>query len=275
MISFDNVSFKYSSSENSVLDGISLDIEEGSFVAVLGHNGSGKSTLAKMINGMLLPTEGKVNVMGMDTSSEEAQNKIHRKVGMVFQNPENQIIYSIVEEDVAFGPENQCLPREEIRRRIDDSLEKVGMSQYVKADTFSLSGGQKQRIAVAGVLASGPDCIVFDEATSMLDPKGRRDILDIARKLNKEDGITIIWITHLMREIVNADRAIVMNSGRIMLDDKPAEILARVDDMRLLGLGVPQVHQLFHRLNEEGYDFDLTDIDKCSEQLKAMINAAD
>lgn len=277
MICFENVSFKYKNMNRPVLDDVMLSIEDGSFVVVLGRNGSGKSTLAKHINGMLQPTSGKVTVFDMSTSEEQNLKQIHKQVGMVFQNPENQIVHSIVEEEVAFGPENLCLPREKIRTRVDEALETVGMTKYLNSDTHSLSGGQQQRIAVAGVLAARPKCIVFDEATSMLDPKGRKDILKLAHKLNREEGITIVWITHLMREVQNADRVIVMNKGRVFLDDAPGKILARVEDMELLGLGVPQVYELFQRLNvllqsdENAPIFDLTDIDECVRKLDELL----
>lgn len=277
MICFENVSFKYKNMNNNVLDNVTLSIEDGSFIVVLGRNGSGKSTLAKHINGMLCPTEGTVNVFGMDTSEENNLKKVHKNVGMVFQNPENQIVHSIVEEEVAFVPENLCLPRETIRKRVDEALETVGMEKYVLAGTHSLSGGQQQRIAVAGVLAARPKCIVFDEATSMLDPKGRKDILELAHKLNYEEGITIVWITHLMREVKEADRVIVMNKGKIFLDDRPEKIMASVEEMELLGLGVPQVYEFFYKLNEslQGHEnspkFDLNDLDGCVRQLKKLL----
>lgn len=277
MICFENVSFKYKNMNKTVLDNVTLTIEDGSFVVVLGRNGSGKSTLAKHINGMLRPTEGTVNVFGMDTSDNKNLKKVHKTVGMVFQNPENQIVHSIVEEEVAFGPENLCLPRETIRKRVDEALETVGMEKYMQSGTHSLSGGQQQRIAVAGVLAARPKCIVFDEATSMLDPKGRKDILKLAHKLNKEEGITIVWITHLMREVKDADRVIVMNKGKVFLDDKPEKIMASVEEMELLGLGVPQVYEFFYKLNEslQGHknapSFNLNDLDECVRRLKESL----
>lgn len=247
------VGFSYSPEEPGVLTGIDLKIEKGSYTAVLGHNGCGKSTLAKLLCGILLPTEGSVFVSGMNTSDEENAFEIRKKCGIVFQNPDNQIVASVVEEDIAFAPENLGLPREEIRRRVDEALETVDMSGYAQHATYKLSGGQKQRIAIAGVLAMGPDCIIFDEATAMLDPNGRKDIVSAMKRLNKEMGMTVITITHYMNEAVEADRIIVMNQGRIIADGTPKEIFAEVETLKSVSLAVPQVTELMFLLEQDGF----------------------
>lgn len=239
-----------------VLDGVSLDIEEGSFVAVLGHNGSGKSTLAKHLNAILLPSGGKVYVDGIDTADEDKLLDIRRTVGMVFQNPDNQIVATTVEEDCAFGPENLGVAPEEIRRRVDETLAAVGMAQFAQSSPSMLSGGQKQRVAVAGVLVMRPKIIVFDESTAMLDPVGRRDVFSLARKLNREEGITVVWITHFMDEAVLADRVAVMDDGKIAMLGAPREVFAHVDEIRALGLDVPEMMRLAAELRRKGLKLD-------------------
>ncbi|MBQ0101869.1 MAG: energy-coupling factor transporter ATPase [Firmicutes bacterium] len=240
--------------ENYILKGISLGIEEGSFVCVLGHNGSGKSTLAKIMNLVCTPTSGSVTVDGRTITEEPDEDtvfEIRGKVGMVFQNPDNQLVTTIVEDDVAFGPENLGVPSEEIRKRVDAALATVGMTEYAKHSTSMLSGGQKQRVAIAGVLAMQPRCIIFDESTAMLDPQGRRAVMDTIEKLHSEKGMTIIHITHNMDEAVNADRVIVVNDGRIFLDGTPSEVFSQEKKLREAGLGVLQVTELFGMLTRE------------------------
>ncbi len=249
-VKLDNVKFEYSvygSGANRVLDGIDLQIEEGEFVALVGHNGSGKSTLAKLLNVLLTPTE------------DELIFEIRKRVGMVFQNPDNQMIASIVEDDVAFGPENLGVPRDEIIRRVDWALEKVGMSDMRRSTPFKMSGGQKQRIAIAGVLAIRPDIMVLDESTAMLDPQGRREVLSVAKKLNKEDGMTVILITHFMDEALEADRIIVMDGGKIAIDGAPREVFRESSKLKEMGLGVPIAKDVAERMLENGLPID-TDI---------------
>lgn len=258
-VKLDNVKFQYAtygSKPEKVLDGISLTIEEGEFVALVGHNGSGKSTLAKLLNVLLSPTEGKIEVFGMDTLDESLIFEIRKRVGMVFQNPDNQMIASIVEDDVAFGPENLGVPREEIVKRVDWALEKVGMSEMRRSTPFKMSGGQKQRIAIAGVLAVKPDIMVLDESTAMLDPKGRREVLDVAKKLNKEEGMTVILITHFMDEALEADRIIVMDDGKTILDGSPEEVFKESEKLKSVGLGVPRAKDVAERLRERGLPID-------------------
>lgn len=252
-ISAKGLEFSYSPEEPKVLNGIDLDIEKGSYVAILGHNGCGKSTLAKLLCGILLPNEGIVLVDGMSTVDEENAFEIRKKCGMVFQNPDNQLVASVVEEDIAFAPENLGLPREEIRRRVDMALETVDMTSYAKHATYKLSGGQKQRIAIAGILAMRPDCIVFDEATAMLDPSGRKEIVAAMKRLNKEYGLTVVTITHYMNEAIEADRIIVMNQGEIIGDGKPEEIFTQVEKLQSVSLSVPQVTELLYLLEQDGY----------------------
>ncbi len=255
MVTMKNVTFEYKSAEDervAALKDISLTIEKGEFVVVLGHNGSGKSTLAKLINGLLLPTEGEVYVNRMSTLDEDRIWDIRQKAGMVFQNPDNQIVATIVEEDVAFGPENQGINPKEIRKRVDEALEIVGMSEYRKHAPHLLSGGQKQRIAIAGVLAMKPDCIILDEPTAMLDPSGRKEVISTIKKLNKEENKTIIHITHYMDEATQADRIIVMSEGKISLEGTPKEVFSQVDKVLNLGLDVPQVTELAFILRKEG-----------------------
>ncbi len=248
-IELDNVSFRYRPNDPDVLQRLTLSVEKGSYVAVLGHNGSGKSTLAKLLCGLLQPREGSVTVAGLSTSDENALPRLREKCGMIFQNPDNQLVASVVEEDVAFAPENLGLPREEIRKRVDDALAAVGMTDYVKHATAKRSGGQKQRVAIAGVLAMQPDCILFDEATAMLDPNGRRDISAAMKKLNREKGITVLTITHYMSEAIEADRVLVLDHGRLLMDGTPREIFSRVDELQAVSLSVPQVTDLLHRFH--------------------------
>lgn len=248
------LSFSYSPEEPKVINDLDLTIEKGSFVAILGHNGCGKSTLAKLLCGILLPNQGKVFVNGMDTSDEEKSFEIRKSCGMIFQNPDNQLVASIVEEDIAFAPENLGLPREEIRARVDSALETVGMTEYIRHATYKLSGGQKQRIAIAGVLAMSPQCIIFDEATSMLDPNGRKEILSAMKRLNREMGITVVTITHYMNEAVEADRIVVMNQGEIIADGAPKEIFSQVEKLQSVSLDVPQVAELMYLLEQDGID---------------------
>lgn len=234
------------------IDHVDLEIEKGSFVAVLGHNGSGKSTLAKHLNGILLPTEGTIWVSDLDTSDEEALWEVRKTAGMVFQNPDNQIIGNVVEEDVGFGPENIGVPTEEIWRRVDESLEKVGMTMYRKRSPNRLSGGQKQRVAIAGVMAMKPQCIVLDEPTAMLDPNGRKEVIRTVHDLNRAEGITVILITHYMEEVIDADRVIVMEGGSVVMDGTPREIFSSVERLKEWRLDVPQVTELAFELKKKG-----------------------
>ena len=252
-----------------VLDGVDLEIEQGSFVAILGHNGCGKSTLAKHFNAILLPSGGTVYVNGMDTGDGEKLLDIRRTVGMVFQNPDNQIVANVVEEDVAFGPENLGVPTEEIQRRVTAALRAVGMEDFTLHAPHHLSGGQKQRIAIAGVIAMEPACIVLDESTAMLDPLGRREVLDTVRKLNREKGITIVLITHHMDEAAMADRVVVMDSGRVVMDGAPGEVLVRVEDLQAIGLAAPHTVELLHGLRQDGFDvpLDALSIQACAEAI--------
>lgn len=236
------------------IDGVSLDVEPGQFIAVLGHNGSGKSTLAKHLNALLFPTEGAVWINGMDTKDQSLLWDIRQTAGMVFQNPDNQIIGQVVEEDVGFGPENMGVPTEEIWKRVKESLMAVGMYDHRKKSPNRLSGGQKQRVSIAGVIAMHPRCIIMDEPTAMLDPSGRADVIDAAITLNKEENITIILITHYMEEAINADRIFVMDEGRVAMRGTPREIFSRVEEMQALHLDVPQVTLLSHKLRQAGLD---------------------
>ena len=274
IIELKNVTFEYKSSgeENRVvraLDRVDLAIEEGSFTGIIGVNGSGKSTLAKNMNGLMLPTEGEVLVKGMNTRDPETIWKIRQTVGMVFQNPDNQMVSSIVEDDVAFGPENLGVDPEEIRERVDMALKDVGMYDFRKKAPHMLSGGQKQRIAIAGVVAMLPDVIVFDEPTAMLDPKGRREVLEIIRKLNQESGKTVVLITHFMDEVARADRVVAMDDGKIVLDGKPREVFREVDRLKELGLDVPFATELSQRLRQEGIAIpeDVIFMDELAEEI--------
>lgn len=257
--------------QHVVFDGLDLTIAEGSFVAVLGHNGCGKSTLAKHFNAILLPQGGSIYVYGMDTTDESLLLEIRRTVGMVFQNPDNQIVSNVVEEDVAFAPENLGVPPVEIRQRVDDALRQVGMYEYRKHAPHLLSGGQKQRIAIAGVIAMRPKCIVLDEPTAMLDPQGRREVLQTILRLNREAGITVVLITHHMREAAAAQRVIAMSEGKIIADGTPKEVFTQVELLRSVGLSVPETTQLLYALRAEGYDLplDALSIDECAEALLA------
>ncbi len=274
MLQTEHLSFTYPAEEGvsastTALEDVSLSIEKGSFVVVLGHNGSGKSTLAKHMNAVLLPSGGTVYVEGMDTKDEALLLEIRRRVGMVFQNPDNQIVANVVEEDVAFAPENLGVPSEEIRQRVDDALAAVGMSEFTRHAPHLLSGGQKQRVAIAGVIAMAPECIVLDEATAMLDPSGRREVLSAIRTLNKERGITVVLITHHMDEAMDADRLIVMNDGKLVMDGTPAEVFTQVEALRTMGLAAPDTVELLYGLRQNGMDVPLTalTVDDCAAAI--------
>lgn len=279
-IAAEHLSFHYTDEENKaaspeILKDLSLTLEPGTFAAVLGHNGCGKSTLAKHMNGILLPTGGKMWVAGMDTADETKLYEIRQRVGIVFQNPDNQIVATIVEEDAAFGPENLGLPPEEIRRRVDDALKAVGMYDYRMHAPSQLSGGQKQRVAIAGIIAMRPSCIVLDEPTAMLDPKGRREVMKTIRLLNRNYGITIVLITHYMEEAAQADRVIVMDEGNILLDDTPEEVFSHVEQMKQIGLDVPQVTELVYELRQAGIPLDSHIIteDACVQALLEQLGS--
>ena len=269
MISISEVEYSYDDSPVKALDGVSLEIGDGEFVAIVGHNGSGKSTLAKMLNALILPDSGRVTVFGMDTADEDVTLDIRRKVGIVFQNPDNQIVTTVVEEDVGFGPENLGIPTEEIIERVNNALDAVGMTDYAKAAPHMLSGGQKQRIAIAGVLAIQPDVLVLDEATAMLDPIGRKAVLEIASRMNKEKGITVVMITQYMDEAVIADRVVVMNEGRIAMQGTPQEIFRRGEELRAIRLDVPVMVELRDELVEKGLiePADALDVDGMAEVI--------
>lgn len=273
LIEFDNVSFSYLKTDENdnevvipVLKDFNLKIEQGSFVAILGHNGSGKSTVAKLTNGILFPSKGKVFVDGIQTKDDESIFDVRRNVGMVFQNPDNQIVSSIVEEDVAFGVENFGVPSEECRKRVDEALKTVGMYEYRHKSPSKLSGGQKQRVAVAGIIAMKPKCIVLDEPTAMLDPIGRKEVIDTITRLNRDEGITIVLITHFMDEAVKADRVVVIDDGIIKLDGKPGDVFADVDKIKSLRLDVPQSTQLVHDLKINSKETVLN-AQQCAELL--------
>lgn len=253
-IEITNLQYKYNRDEEEItaIYDIDLTIHEGEFVGIIGHNGSGKSTLAKLINGIIMPTKGDIFVYGMNTKDETQIWNIRQRAGIVFQNPDNQIVATIVEEDVAFGPENLGVEPAEIRRRVDEALEKVGMAQFKDRKPHQLSGGQKQRIAIAGILAMEPSCIIFDEATAMLDPAGREEVLACIKQLNKENNTTVVYITHYMEEIVDADRIIVLNQGDILMQGSPKEIFARVEELQAVYLDVPNITNLAHLLKKEG-----------------------
>ena len=261
--------------EHVVFDGLDLAIEAGSFVAVLGHNGCGKSTLAKHFNAILLPAGGRVTVYGMDTKDEALLLAIRQAVGMVFQNPDNQIVSNVVEEDVAFAPENLGVPSEEIRRRVDAALKTVGMYEYRAHAPQLLSGGQKQRVAIAGVLAMKPKCIVLDEPTAMLDPQGRREVIETVERLNREEGMTVVLITHHMDEATHAGRVVAMNDGEIVADGTPAEVFSQVELLRSVGLSVPETTELLYALRADGFDLplDALSIDQCAQALYDRIKA--
>lgn len=273
IIEIKDVTYEYNSFDSDekkkAVNKVSLGVKEGEFLVVLGHNGSGKSTLAKLFNGLLIPTEGDVLIKGLNTKSEDDIWTIRQEIGMVFQNPDNQIVATIVEEDVAFGPENQGIEPSQIRQLVDESLKIVGMEDYKKHAPHLLSGGQKQRVAIAGILAMNPDCIVFDEPTSMLDPNGRLEVMETINKLNKEEGKTIILITHYMDEAVQGDRVLVMEKGEIVLEGTPREVFKEVDKIKELGLDLPQATELAYELRKEGFDIP-DDILSVEELLKVL-----
>lgn len=275
-----DVYFSYQSEDEevtepiNVLNGVSLEIYKGEFVAILGHNGSGKSTIAKHFNGILVPQSGTVTINGMDTKDEEKLFDIRQTVGMVFQNPDNQIVATIVEEDVAFALENLGVPPAEIRERVDEALKTVKMYEYKDHAPHRLSGGQKQRVAIAGVIAMRPECIVLDEPTAMLDPNGRQEVLKTIKKLNKKFGITIVLITHYMEEAAQADRIIVMDNGNVVLEDNPKKVFSQVEKLKSIGLDVPQVTELCYQLQQNGLDIgtEIIDEDECVDALISLLS---
>ena len=276
IIKFENVNFRYEGnsefSEPLAINGLNLEIRSGDFVAVLGHNGSGKSTLAKLTNAILLPEQGRVLINGMDTSDEDLTYDIRQTIGMVFQNPDNQIVATIVEEDVAFGPENLGVEPQEIRKRVDDALKTVGMYDYRQHEPHKLSGGQKQRVAIAGVIAMQPECIVLDEATAMLDPRGRQEVMKTIRMLNKEFGMTVVFITHFMDEAVIANRVVVMDNAEVILDGAPKKVFANIELLRSVGLDVPQVTELSQHLSKLGVNMP-NDILQTEECVTSILSA--
>ena len=277
MIETKALEFAYPAEEGEkpvlALRGVDTAIEKGSFVVVLGHNGSGKSTLAKHMNAVLLPSGGAVYVEGMDTKKEELLLEIRRRVGMVFQNPDNQIVATVVEEDVAFAPENMGVEPAEIRRRVDEALKAVGMYEYRESAPHQLSGGQKQRVAIAGIIAMQPRCILLDEPTAMLDPRGRQEVMRVLRQLNREKGITVVLITHYMEEAAACDRVIVMDDGHVLMDDVPRKVFSHVAELRQVGLDVPQTTELMTILKEAGLPVqaDIIDEQECVEALEALL----
>ena len=274
----ESLTFAYPAEEGktakAVLNGVDLEIQPGSFVAVLGHNGSGKSTLAKHFNAILLPSGGKVWVDGVDTADEDKLLEIRRTVGMVFQNPDNQIVANVVEEDCAFGPENLGVEPLEIRKRVDDALKAVGMYHLREHAPHLLSGGQKQRMAIAGVLAMKPRCVVLDEPTAMLDPNGRKEVLETVKRLNRENGVTVVLITHHMDEAAQADRLVVMSDGEIIADGPPRQVFCRVEELKAAGLTVPETVELLHELRKEGLDLPLDALtdEECAQAIYEMLN---
>lgn len=277
IIEVKNVTYEYTDEEKTfaAVKNLSLNIERGSFTVILGHNGSGKSTLAKMLNGLNKPASGDVFADGINTKDEETEIEVKRKVGMVFQNPDNQIIASIVEEDVAFGPENLGIPPKEIEKRVEDALKAVDMWEFRKSTPHHLSGGQKQRIAIAGIIAMQPECLVLDEPTAMLDPKGRAEIISTLHRLNRDKGITVVLITHYMEEAENADRVIVMNDGEIIADDKPKVIFSDVERLKKVGLDVPQTAELLYNLKKNGFAVDThaLSIKEAAEQIISALHS--
>ncbi len=285
IIETEKLSFSYCDSDEDTaiteiipaVKSVDLKIKEGEYIAVLGHNGSGKSTLAKLLNLILIPTSGKIFIEGTDVSSTDLSDdevfEVRKKIGMVFQNPDNQIVATVVEEDVAFGVENLGLPREEIRRRVVNALNVVGMQEYAHHAPHKLSGGQKQRVAIAGIIAMKPKVIIFDESTAMLDPLGRKNVIDIMEKLNREEGITIINITHYMEEAARADRVIVINDGEILIDGCADEVFSKVDLLHSIGLESPQGTELLYSLKKHGFDTDyhITDAERCVDTLYSAI----
>ncbi|MBQ5320877.1 MAG: energy-coupling factor transporter ATPase [Oscillospiraceae bacterium] len=274
IINAENISYFYDEeTKKYVFKDLSLKVEKGSFVAVLGHNGSGKSTLAKHFNAILQPTEGKVYVNSMDTLDEDKLLEIRKDVGMVFQNPDNQIVATIVEDDVAFAPENLGVPHDELVIRVRDALKAVSMENFSDKAPHQLSGGQKQRVAIAGIIAMQPDCIVLDEATAMLDPKGRREVMEVVRRLNREMGITVVFITHYMEEAANADRVVVMDSGKIVLDGSPKEVFTQVETLKSIGLDVPQVTYLSYLLRGTKLELpkDILTASECADAILKLL----
>ena len=273
LLSVEQVSYAYEDNPSPALKHIDMKVKPGEFVAVLGHNGSGKSTLAKLLNALYLPTEGRVFVCGMDTADEDRLWDIRSRAGMIFQNPDNQIVATIVREDVAFGLENLGIPHDEMVRRVDQALETVNMTKHAESAPHMLSGGQKQRVAIAGILAMEPSCIIADEATAMLDPKGRRQVLTTVQRLNRESGITVVWITHYMEEAVQADRVIVVSDGEIVLQGKPREIFSQVERMRELHLDVPRMTSLAHELRGDGMPLSegILTVDEMAEEVSRLL----
>ena len=275
IVRVENLVFRYDDEiiTKNAVDDVSLNIEEGEFVVIIGHNGSGKSTLAKHFNGIFYPTQGDVYIKGMNTKDDSLIWEIRQKAGMVFQNPDNQIVATIVEEEVAFGPENLGIEKSIIRKRVDEALALVNMTEFAKKQPHNLSGGQKQRVAIAGIIAMRPDCIIFDEPTAMLDPSGRKEVIDTILKLNKEEGKTIIHITHFMDEATNADRVIVMDEGKITMQGKPREIFARVEELNALGLDVPQMTELSYELGLEGVRLreDILTVEEMVDELCQLL----
>ena len=279
IIKVENLAYTYPGLDNEpgvvVFEDLNLTVEEGTFVAILGTNGCGKSTLAKHFNSILLPTGGKVYVAGIDTSNEERILQVRRNVGMVFQNPDNQIVANVVEEDVAFGPENLGIASPEIRHRVDKALKQVGMYEYREHAPHLLSGGQKQRIAIAGVIAMEPKCIVLDEPTAMLDPRGRREVVETIGRLNKEKGITVVLITHHMDEAAKADRVVVLHKGKVAADGDPREVFSQVELLHSIGLAAPESVELCWELNKQGFDLPLDKLnpEECAQALLSMLEA--
>jgi energy-coupling factor transport system ATP-binding protein len=275
IIRIENLHFRYGDSEKEVLRGIDLSVQQGEFVAVLGHNGSGKSTLAKHINAILLPTEGKVTVDGIDTADESRLYELRQTAGMVFQNPDNQIVSSVVEEDVAFALENLGVPYEEMRERVDEALRTVGMYDLRLHSPSQLSGGQKQRVAIAGVIAMQPKCLILDESTAMLDPKGRKEVLATVRRMNREYGMTVLLITHYMEEAAGCDRVVVMDGGSIIMDGKPEKVFSQVGRLKEAGLDVPQVTELAYELKKAGYDIspEIITGEECADALARLLGS--
>lgn len=272
IIKTDKLTFSYDNKKN-ILENIGLNISEGEFVAVLGHNGSGKSTFARHLNAILLPSGGKVYIDGIDIENEDKLLEIRQRVGMVFQNPDNQIVASVVEEDVAFALENLGVAPEEIRKRVDEALENVNMLKYKNHAPHQLSGGQKQRVAIAGIIAIRPKCIVLDEPTAMLDPKGRKEVITTIKKLNKDYGITVVLITHFMDEAAKADRIIVMDKGKVVIDDSPKKVFSQVDLLKSLSLDVPQVTEFVYLLKKSGVKLnsEIIEIDECINELMKIL----
>ncbi|MBE6769283.1 MAG: energy-coupling factor transporter ATPase [Ruminococcaceae bacterium] len=269
------VSYEYTDADNKkqVLENFNLEIERGSFTVIIGHNGSGKSTLAKLLNGLYKPTKGDITVDGLSTLDTKNEFEIRRRVGLVFQNPDNQIVASVVEDDVAFGPENLGVEPAEIRTRVDEALKSVGMYDHRFESPHQLSGGQKQRVAIAGIIAMSPECIVLDEPTAMLDPKGRQEVMETLLRLNKELGITVVLITHFMEEAENANRAVVMNDGAIVLDDEPKKVFGEIVFLKKIGLAVPQTSELLYRLKQAGLNVstDGISVEECAAQIAATL----